>query len=156
MFFSCPNILRFLVPASTQEPGHKVQGAKHSFPIERHLDHTFKLVHKFFASRNTLTSTMGKEDTFVYIKDPDFAWVPATLDKTEGDKAYVTVPLYPNEQSIASDNGRGARGQKELVVKLTDYPHKVLPLQNVDNKGRMQEHADMVQLPYLHEVSLVP
>jgi hypothetical protein len=99
---------------------------------------------------------MGKDTTFVYIKDPDFAWVPATLEKTEGDKAYVTVPLYPNEQSIASDNGRGAKGQKELVIKLTDYPHKVLPLQNVDDKGRMQEHADMVQLPYLHEVSLVP
>jgi hypothetical protein len=99
---------------------------------------------------------MGKDDTFVYIKDPDFAWVPATLDKTEGDKAYVTVPQYPNEQSIASDDGRGAKGQKELVIKLSDYPHKVLPLQNVDNKGRMQEHADMVKLPYLHEVSLVP
>jgi hypothetical protein len=103
---------------------------------------------------------MGKDDTFVYIKDPDFAWVPATLNKTEGDKAYVTVPQYPNEQSIASDNGRGAlggsRGRKEQVVKLTDYAHKVLPLQNVDDKGNMLEHADMVKLPYLHEVSVVP
>jgi hypothetical protein len=98
---------------------------------------------------------MGKDTTFVYVKDPDFAWVPATLDKTEGDKAYVTVPQYPNEQSIASDNGRAAKGSKELVVKLTDYEHKVLPLQNVDAKGKMVEHADMVQLPYLHEVSLI-
>jgi hypothetical protein len=99
---------------------------------------------------------MGKDDIFVYIKDPDFAWVPATLEKTEGDKAYVTVPQYPNEQSIASDNGRAAKGKnKELVIKLKDYPHKVLPLQNVNDRGTMLEHADMVQLPYLHEVSLV-
>jgi hypothetical protein len=143
----------FTAVSTQQEPSHKSQGA------EEHLDLTFTTSsnpHKFFASRNTLTPTMGKDTTFVYIKDPDFAWVPATLDKTEGDKAYVTVPLYPNEQSIASDNGRGARGQKELVVTLTDYAHKVLPLQNVDNKGRIVEYADMVKLPYLHEVSLVP
>jgi hypothetical protein len=99
---------------------------------------------------------MGKDDTYVYIKDADFAWVPAALNKTEGDKAFVTVPQYPNEQSIASDNGRGARGEKQLVIKLTDYAHKVLPLQNVDAKGQMVEHADMVKLPYLHEVSVVP
>jgi hypothetical protein len=99
---------------------------------------------------------MPKDTTFVYVKDPDFAWVPATVDKTEGDTAYVTVPQYPNEQSIASDNGRASNGSKERVIKLTDYAHKVLPLQNVDAKGNMVEHADMVKLPFLHEVSLVP
>jgi hypothetical protein len=97
---------------------------------------------------------MGKDDTFVYIKDPDYAWVPATLDKQEGDKAYVTVPQYANEQSITSDNGRAAKGKKkQQVVNLKDYAHKVLPLQNVDSKGCMTQFPDMVKLPYLHEVS---
>jgi hypothetical protein len=96
---------------------------------------------------------MGKV-THVYVKDPDSAWVPAVLDKTEGDKAYVTLPSYPSEQSMTSDNGRAAKGKPaEAVVNLKEYHHKVLPLANVDANGNLLEFADMVQLPYLHEVS---
>lgn len=94
-----------------------------------------------------------KKDTLVYIKDADFAWVPAKLEKTEGDKAYVSVPQYKDEQSITSDGGRGAKTSVDKVVNLKDYAHKVLPLQNVDGNGCLLEHADMVKLPYLHEVS---
>ena len=50
------------------------------------------------------------------------------------------------------DGGRSAKGEEERVVKLKDYPAKVLPLQNVDGNGNMPEYADMVELPYLHEV----
>jgi hypothetical protein len=101
--------------------------------------------------------TMGKKEatstTLCYIKDADYAWVPAILAKTEGDKAYVQVPQYRDEQSIMSDGGRGAKGEPiEKVVNLKDYAHKVLPLQNVDKNGCLTEHADMVKLPYLHEV----
>jgi hypothetical protein len=100
---------------------------------------------------------MGKGEkttTLCYVKDPDFAWVPATLEKTEGDKAHVTIPQYRDEQSIMSDGGRAAKGEPESkVIDLKDYPHKVLPLQNVDKNGCLTEHADMVKLPYLHEVS---
>lgn len=87
-----------------------------------------------------------------YVKDEKFAWVPAFLEKTEGDKAYVKIPQYRDEQSIMSDGGRGAKGEIEKVINLKDYAHKVLPLQNVDNNGVLTEHADMVKLPYLHEV----
>jgi hypothetical protein len=100
---------------------------------------------------------MGKKEsstTLCYIKDVDYAWVPAILSKTEGDKAYVQVPQYKDEQSIMSDGGRAAKGSPvEKVINLKDYAHKVLPLQNVDKNGCLTEHADMVQLPYLHEVS---
>ena len=80
------------------------------------------------------------------------AWVPATLLKTEGDKATVEVPVYKDEQAMICDGGRSAKEKDQRVVKLKDYPNKVLPLQNIDGNNNMPEYADMVLLPYLHEV----
>ena len=80
------------------------------------------------------------------------AWVPATLLKTEGDKATVEVPVYKDEQAMICDGGRSAKEKDQRVVKLKDYPNKVLPLQNIDGNNNMPEYADMVMLPYLHEV----
>jgi hypothetical protein len=94
-----------------------------------------------------------KKDTFVYVHDKEFAWVPARLIETKGDKAVVSIPKYANEQAIVSDGGRSGKGVEERTVNLKDYPHKVLPLQNVDGKGNLHQYADMVHLPYLHEVS---
>jgi len=100
-------------------------------------------------------SKEAKSDTnaLVYIKDPEYAWIPATMEREENGKAHVVVPQYESEAKIASDGGRGAKTSVEQVVNLKDYPHKVLPLQNVDANGNLVEFADMVQLPYLHEVS---
>jgi len=93
-----------------------------------------------------------KKKSLVFVKDPEHAWVPATLISQEGDKAKVSVPTYKDEQSMICDGGRSAKESEERVVKLKDYPNKVLPLQNVDGNNNMPEFADMVQLPYLHEV----
>ena len=101
---------------------------------------------------------MGKKEkqtTYCYVKDREFAWVPAVLEKTQGHKAYVTDPQYKNEQSITNDGGRGAKSHEEEVVDLRKYPAKVLPLANVDANGTLLEFSDMVQLPYLHEVSIL-
>jgi hypothetical protein len=100
---------------------------------------------------------MPKEqnETLVFIKDSQYAWVPATLIKSDSDKATVSVPQYKDEQSIVCDGGRHASSKEEKVIKLKDYPHKVLPLQNIDGNNNMPEYADMVQLPYLHEVRIV-
>ena len=92
-------------------------------------------------------------NAFVYIHHKEYAWHPATLTKTEGDKAHVKVPIYADEQAIVSDGGRAAKKHEEQVVKLKDYPANVLPLQNVDANGDLIEFPDMVELPYLHEVS---
>jgi hypothetical protein len=92
------------------------------------------------------------KSSLCYVRDPEFAWVPATLVNLEGDKATVKIPQYATEQAIASDNGRAAKSSIEKKVSLKDYPHNVLPLQNVDANGNLLEFADMVQLPYLHEV----
>ena len=51
-------------------------------------------------------------------------------------------------------NGKAAKGKFESrKVDLKDYDNGVLPLQNVDSNGALNEVADMVKLPYLHEVS---
>ena len=93
-----------------------------------------------------------KADTLVYIKHPEYAWVPAKLVDSQGDKATVSVPQYKDQQSIISDGGRSAKTHVEETVNLKDYPHKVLPLQNVDKNGALLLMSDMVSLPYLHEV----
>lgn len=41
------------------------------------------------------------------------------------------------------------------TVSLSDYPAGALPLQNVDAHGRLRPVADMVDLPFLHEVRIM-
>jgi hypothetical protein len=89
----------------------------------------------------------------VYIMDKKFAWIPARLMDAQGDKATVSVPTYPNEGSILCDAGKGATAWTEQVINLKHYPGKSLPLQNLKNNA-LNEKEDMVDLPYLHEVSV--
>lgn len=96
-----------------------------------------------------------KEASHVFIMDPDFGWRPARLEKQEGDFAIVTVPDYKDEQSMQCDGGRASTNTEKLKVNLKDYPHKVLPLQNTDVNGNLNEYPDMVRLPYLHEASFL-
>lgn len=96
---------------------------------------------------------MGEKKSWVYIKSKESAWVPAIQTHTDGKKATVTVPQYPNEQAMDSDGGRAAKKGTEETVDLKGYVSNVLPLQNVDGSGQLLEFADMVELPYLHEVS---
>lgn len=94
-----------------------------------------------------------KQTAHVFILDQEYAWRPAILDETKGDKAMVTVPDYKDEQSMMPDGGRSAKKGEQRTIDLKQYPHKVLPLQNVDAQGNLVEFPDMVKLPYLHEVS---
>lgn len=102
---------------------------------------------------------MGKKDkggaataNEVYVLDKNFAWVPARLVETNGDKAKVSIPQYSDEEKIASDSGKAATSWTEKEVSLKHYPGKSLPLQNIKN-GVLNVKEDMVDLPYLHEVS---
>ena len=96
----------------------------------------------------------AKNHTYVYIMDKEYAWIPATLLNTEGGKAHVEVPQYSDEQSIICDGGASAKSKSKQTVTLAKYPNKVLPLQNVTAKGDLIEYPDMVEIPFLHEVSL--
>lgn len=93
-----------------------------------------------------------KQSTNVFIKDEVYGWRPAVQEKINGDKAIVTVPEYPSEQAMACDGGRASKKGNQITINLKDYPSGVLPLQNVDANGNLVECADMVKLPYLHEV----
>lgn len=92
----------------------------------------------------------------VLVKDPTWGWIPAVQRGTDKGKATVDVWQYPDEQSVACDNGKAARGKFETQqINLKEYENGCLPLQNVDSNGCMTEVADMVKLPYLHEVRFV-
>ena len=88
----------------------------------------------------------------VYVLDKDFAWVPARLLESSGEKARVSIPQYAEEAKIASDSGKAATSWTEKEINLKHYPGKSLPLQNIKN-GALNVKEDMVDLPYLHEVS---
>lgn len=96
----------------------------------------------------------GATSNNVYIMDKKFAWVPARLVESLGDKAIVSVPIYSDEAKILSDGGKGATSWKEDKVSLKHYPGKTLPMQNVDKSGMLTMVEDMVDLPFLHEVRL--
>jgi hypothetical protein len=91
----------------------------------------------------------------VYIQNEEHSWVPALQLKKNGNKATVSVPVFKNEQDILSSGGVSKRQySKNQVIDLTKYDNMVLPMQNVDSKGALQDYRDMVGIPYLHEVSL--
>lgn len=93
--------------------------------------------------------------SYVYIKSKESAWVPAIQTGTDGKKATVSVPQYPNEQVMDSDGGRAAKKSVDETVDLKGYTANVLPLQNVDGQGNLLEFPDMVELPYLHEAGIL-
>ena len=95
-----------------------------------------------------------KTANHVYILDEENSWVPAqVLERPSSTSAVVSVPQYANQQQIVCDGGRTARRFVKQNVDLTKYPNNALPLQNVDAEGRLQVVEDMVDLPFLHEVS---
>lgn len=96
----------------------------------------------------------GGTSNNVYIRSDEFAWIPARLVSQDKETAKVAIPQYDAEEFIMSDGGKGAVGFKSAVVQLKDYPNFTLPLQNTGKDGTLKEVDDMVDLPYLHEVSL--
>lgn len=94
----------------------------------------------------------GATSNNVYVMDKKYAWVPARLLESNGDKAIVSIPEYESEEKILSDGGKGAVRWKEDKVSLKHYPGGALPMQNVDKGGMLTMVQDMCDLPYLHEV----
>ena len=82
---------------------------------------------------------------YCYIKSKQHQYVPARVVESDGDTATVVVFEYDDEPAILSDGGKNARKQTRTTVKLKDYPNKALPLQNVDQRGALNEVEDMVE-----------
>lgn len=83
-------------------------------------------------------------ESCVYIQDKQHGWLPAHVLKQEGDLVNVRVFDVDESSSLG-----------ERQVSLEDYPTQELPLQNVDAAGKLLEMQDMVDLPSLHEVSII-
>jgi hypothetical protein len=104
-----------------------------------------KITHK-----NNTTKKMS--DSHVYVHCKQHSWVPARVIEKKGDLVTVSIPTYVDEQRILSDGGKGAIQYTRETIDLNQYPNKVLPLQNVDEMGWLNEERDMTNLPFLHEV----
>ena len=99
----------------------------------------------------------GKGETktaHVFIRDPEYAWVPAIKQSANDKTASVRVPQYSDEQATICDAGASAKGWEDEEVPLSDYNRGVLPMQNVDGAGNLKSYPDMVNLPFLHEVRM--
>lgn len=114
-----------------------------------------------------------QHSNYVYILDAQHSWIPAQVtnrtksnsnNENDGGSAnnqifHLSVPQYKSEQAIQCDGGRTARSFQKMEINLADpkilakYPSQHLPLQNVNNEGELQVVEDMVDLPFLHEVS---
>ncbi|KAL3943174.1 MAG: hypothetical protein SGARI_000030 [Bacillariaceae sp.] len=83
-----------------------------------------------------------------FIRDPEYAWLPAIKTGSDGTNAQVRVPQYATEQAIACDAGKAAKGWEEDEVPLKDYNRGVLPMQNVNANGELRAFPDMAGILY--------
>ena len=74
--------------------------------------------------------------------------------KSDGKTATVVVQKYKDEQEMIANSPKTTGITVENIeVNLKDYENGVLPMQNADDRGKLGDYEDMVNLPYLHEVS---
>jgi myosin-5 len=97
----------------------------------------------------------GEKSAYVFIRDPEYAWIPAIKDTSNDKTAQVRVPQYASEQATICDGGATAKGWEDEEVALKEYNRGVLPMQNVDGNGYLKSYPDMVNLPFLHEAGLL-
>jgi len=110
-------------------------------------------------SHSVILPAMVKESkekqTPVYVRSSEHAWVPALQLKTYNGKATVSIPKFQSEKELMNCEpaSRKFRYQDNQIVDLKDYPNGLLPMQNVDANGRLEDYAEMVDLPCMSEVS---
>mmetsp|Transcript_4568 Transcript_4568/g.5947 ORF Transcript_4568/g.5947 Transcript_4568/m.5947 type:complete len:1238 (+) Transcript_4568:41-3754(+) len=118
-------------------------------------------------------STANTENTSnrVYIASSEYGWLPAKIKSTDAStkKATVEVKDYEDDLSIpacevslvanptAAQKRRGQKTvpSKQMEIDLKEYNDGVLPLQNVDEDGKLIEVHDMVDLSFLHEAAIL-
>jgi len=102
------------------------------------------------AQGNEKVGHSASNTNHIYIHDPEHSWIPAQVVDRSGSNFDLSIPRYRNEQSITCDGGRAAlRFEKRTIHRESTQ----LYLQNVDTEGRLNVVEDMVDLPFLHEVS---
>lgn len=105
-------------------------------------------------SMKDVTTHELKTANHVYLFDSVNSWIPCqVVERKSSTGVVVSIPEFRNQQAIKCDGGRSALRKKNKTIDLTTYANQALPLQNVDENGRLKQVEDMVDLPYLHEVS---
>jgi hypothetical protein len=103
---------------------------------------------------NSIAIQVAEPTNHAFIRSKDHSWVPAIVTSSNGKVAEVKIPLYKSQQAIKCDAGASAvKGFDRQTIDLAEYPNNALPMQNVNDHGLLNEMADMVQMPFLHEVS---
>mmetsp|Transcript_21611 Transcript_21611/g.30276 ORF Transcript_21611/g.30276 Transcript_21611/m.30276 type:complete len:1250 (-) Transcript_21611:67-3816(-) len=116
----------------------------------------------------------GSENTTnrVYISSQEFGWVPAQIVSNEGKTVKVSIKDYEDDLQIPAcevstsltslskfDRRKSPKERNistiEETVDITKYQDNVLPLQNVDEDGKLIEVEDMVDLSFLHEAAIL-
>ena len=116
-----------------------------------------------------MSSNSENTSNRVYIACKDYGWLSAKIISNDpvSKKALVEVKDYEDDISIPAcevsfvanpTQAQVRRGNrtvptKQLEINLKEYSDGVLPLQNVDEDGKLIEVPDMVDLSFLHEVS---
>ncbi len=94
-------------------------------------------------------------ETPVYLKSAAHGWIPAVqLKQVAGGKmARVAVPKFKHENDVLTC-GKMTKAQlmDTIDIPFADYDNNVLPVQNVDANGNLEDYKDMVELPFMHEV----
>jgi hypothetical protein len=91
------------------------------------------------------SSLHNNTTTLVYVQSKEHAWLPAQIVEGTDDGNTVTVHIRGDGPSSIATNTR--------TVALNDYPHRSLPLQNIDpSTGTVRVVADLADLSFLHEV----
>lgn len=88
---------------------------------------------------------------YVYVKSAEHGWIPARVLNSDSKTANVVVQKYKDEEEMLL-NATSTSGTKveEQKIALKDYPNGVLPMQNVDDRGKLGNHEDMVNLYVLY------
>jgi hypothetical protein len=102
--------------------------------------------------QSNTVSAAAMMQNYVYVLSDSHAWIPArVMSMTENGSVTVAVPQVENEQSLIHMK-YDSTSQTTTTIRLSHYPNRALPLQNVDSHGQLKEVEDMVELSFLHEV----
>lgn len=95
--------------------------------------------------------------TPVYIRSTENSWVPALQLKTYNGKATVTVPKFVTEKDILQcpKPSRSQKYHDNIIVDMNDYANNVLPLQNVNAHGQLEDFMELKDLPFMHEPAIL-
>lgn len=126
-------------------------------------------------------ASRNKKQTYVYVRTDSIAydssnatnnslltscnWIPAIQLASDSNQATVSIPLLSsiNEQYDLIGCGTTTNSKSKKIVKfasnhytipLNEYDNHVLPMQNVDANGNLEDYKDMVELPFMNEVCI--